>query len=89
MNVQTPVRQCLEAVVTTANELLAQLAASRGETKRLEARLEGMEEMVRKELEVTQRVCLIAGVPVVVFVSVSAILPPTSLERICKSLEPT
>lgn len=66
MNVQTPVRQGLEAVVTTANELAEQLAASRGDTKRLEARLEGMEEMVRTWLVMTEElepsVCVLLSI---------------------------
>ncbi|CAN0012370.1 unnamed protein product [Scytosiphon promiscuus] len=55
MNVQAPVRQGLEAVVTTANELAEQLAASRGETKRLEARLEGIEDMLSRRLDSNAR----------------------------------
>lgn len=46
-NVQTPVRQGFEAVEATAHGLAEQLAASREDVRRLEARLVGMEEMVR------------------------------------------
>lgn len=45
-NVQTPVRQGFEAVEATAHGLADQLAASRSELRRLEARLVGMEDMV-------------------------------------------
>lgn len=46
-NVQTPVRQGFEAVEATAAGLAEQLAASREDVRRLEARLVGMEDMVR------------------------------------------
>lgn len=46
-NIQTPVRDGFEAVQTTANGLRAELASSREEVKRLEARLAGMEDAVR------------------------------------------
>ena len=45
-NVQTPVRQGFEAVEATAHGLAEQLAASREDVRRLEARLVGMEDMV-------------------------------------------
>lgn len=48
-NVQTPVRQGFEAVEATTQGLAEQLAASREDVRRLEARLVGMEEMVRTE----------------------------------------
>lgn len=46
-NVQTPVRQGFEAMEATAQQLAEQLAASREDVRRLEARLVGMEDMVR------------------------------------------
>lgn len=46
-NIQTPVRESFEAVEATANGLAEQLEASRDDVRRLEARLAGMEEMVR------------------------------------------
>lgn len=45
-NVQTPVRQGFEAVEATAQGLAEQLAGSREDVRRLEARLVGMEDMV-------------------------------------------
>lgn len=46
-NIQTPVREGFEAVEITTNGLAEQLSASREDVRRLEARLVGMEEMVR------------------------------------------
>ncbi len=45
-NVQSPVRQGFEAVEATAHGLAEQLAASKNDVRRLEARLLGMEDMV-------------------------------------------
>lgn len=49
-NVQAPVRQGFEAVQATASGLAEQLAVSREDVRRLEARLVGMEDMVRVDL---------------------------------------
>lgn len=46
-NIQTPVREGFEAAEITTNGLAEQLSASREDVRRLEARLVGMEEMVR------------------------------------------
>ncbi|CAB1116935.1 unnamed protein product [Ectocarpus sp. CCAP 1310/34] len=50
-NVQTPVRQGFEAVEATAHGLADQLAASRSELRRLEARLVGMEDMLSQRMD--------------------------------------
>ncbi|CAM9300985.1 unnamed protein product [Ectocarpus sp. 12 AP-2014] len=50
-NVQTPVRQGFEAVEATAHGLADQLAASRSELRRLEARLVGMEDMLSRRMD--------------------------------------
>eukprot|EP00752_Nemacystus_decipiens_P003626 g3342.t2 len=54
-NVQTPVRQGFEAVEATAHGLAEQLAASREDVRRLEARLVGMEDMLSRRLDSNAR----------------------------------
>lgn len=54
-NVQTPVRQGFEAVEATAAGLAEQLAASREDLRRLEARLVGIEDMVRVQVSFAVR----------------------------------
>lgn len=49
-NIQTPVREGFQAVEATTKALADQLAASREDVVRLEARLAGMEELVRSRL---------------------------------------
>ncbi|CAM9739027.1 unnamed protein product [Ectocarpus sp. 12 AP-2014] len=50
-NVQTPVRQGFEAVEATAHGLADQLAVSRSELGRLEARLVGIEDMLSRRMD--------------------------------------